>query len=147
MAKKKTEVPPKVKQYFELPPEVKEFFVKTGRIGGLKGGAKGGATAAANMTSEERKARATKASKAAAHVSVYTDEIGQLRRQTEGQRIHAAAAIEVWSIDPVFVGALVERMDRRTRLDVTRTDGALYVVVGGETLETTLARVSLAAER
>ncbi|MDF2693877.1 MAG: hypothetical protein K0S65_2260 [Labilithrix sp.] len=90
--------------------------------------------------SAERLHRASKAAK----VSVYTHELPQLLRQTEGQTIHKADAIEVWGIDSRFIDALAPRIDRRTRLELTRTDGALYVAVGGETLETTLVRASLA---
>jgi uncharacterized protein YaeQ len=88
--------------------------------------------------------RLHKASKAAV-VSVYTHELAQLRRQTEGRTIHKVDAIEVWSIDPRFVDDLATKLERRTRLDVTRTEGTLYVTVDGATLETTLVRTSLVA--
>lgn len=89
--------------------------------------------------------RLHKASKAARRVAVYTSEAAQLCRQTEGQTIHKAEEIDVWPIDPAFLDALAAKVDRRARLDVTRTEGALYVTVGGTTVETSLARASLAA--
>lgn len=89
--------------------------------------------------------RLHKASKAAS-VAIYTSDLRQLRRQTEGQPIHAAEAIDVWALDAAFLDALASRVERRTRIEVTRTEGVLYVSVAGVTLETTLTRESLRAE-
>ena len=90
--------------------------------------------------------RLHKASKAAAKVTVYTHDLAQLQRQTAGQTIHKAEAIDVWPLDPAFLDGLAAKVDRRARLEVTRTEGALYVTVGGTTLETNLARASLVAD-
>jgi hypothetical protein len=49
----------------KLPPDVLEFFRKEGAKGGRKGGSLGGKTAAANLTPEQRSARAKKGSDAA----------------------------------------------------------------------------------
>jgi hypothetical protein len=49
-----------------LSEDVLDYFREQGAKGGKLGGASGGARAAANMTAAERKARATKASRAAA---------------------------------------------------------------------------------
>jgi uncharacterized protein YaeQ len=89
--------------------------------------------------SAERLHKASKAAK----VSVYTHELALLLRQTEGQTIHKADAIELWGIEPVFIDALVPKIERRTRLEVTRTDGAVYVTIGKETVETVITRASL----
>jgi len=89
--------------------------------------------------SAERLHKAAKAAK----VAVYTHDPAQLRRQTAGQTIYKADAIDVWPIDPAFLDALAAKVDRRTRLELTRTDGALYVTVGGAALETSLARASI----
>jgi hypothetical protein len=45
----------------KLPPDVLEWFRKQGAKGGAIGGSKGGKTAAANLTPEQRVARAKKA--------------------------------------------------------------------------------------
>lgn len=90
--------------------------------------------------SAERLHRASKA----ASVAIYTHELAQLLRQTEGRTIHAAGAIEVWALDPAFLDALAAKLARRTRLEVTRTEGVLYVTIGGATLETVLTPASLA---
>ena len=89
--------------------------------------------------------RLHKASKGSA-VSVYTHELAQLRRQAAGQTIHKAAEIDVWPLDARFVDALGARVDRRARLEVTGTVGALYVTVGGASFETNLARASLVGD-
>lgn len=49
----------------KLPPDVLEWFRQQGAKGGKLGGPMGGKIAAANMTKEERVARAKKASAAA----------------------------------------------------------------------------------
>lgn len=88
--------------------------------------------------------RLHKASKAA-RVAVYTDDLAQLRRQVDGQTIHKADAIDVWPFDRAFLDALSDKVGRRARLEVTRTEGSLYVSVDGSPLETTIARVPLRA--
>lgn len=45
----------------KFPESAKEFFAAAGKRGGKAGGAKGGLAAAANMTPEQRVARARKA--------------------------------------------------------------------------------------
>jgi uncharacterized protein YaeQ len=89
--------------------------------------------------------RLHKASKAAKLI-IYTYELAQLRRQTEGQVIHNVESIEVWSIELAFLEALAGKIDRRTKLELTRTESALYVTTsGGATLESRLERVILAS--
>jgi uncharacterized protein YaeQ len=84
-------------------------------------------------------ARLHKASKASPRVAVYLhkDPRGWLA-QLEGERIHRREAIEVYEVDRELIDALKQRLDRRMTLDVTVTDGQVYVVAGGETLEGTL---------
>ncbi len=87
--------------------------------------------------------RLHKASKSAP-VAIYTSELPQLRRQTEGKTIHKAETITVHALDPKFIDALAAKMERRTRLEVTRTDGSLYVTIDGTPFETTLPATTLA---
>ncbi|HVJ92347.1 MAG TPA: YaeQ family protein [Labilithrix sp.] len=87
--------------------------------------------------------RLHKASKAARRVAVFTTELAQLRREVSGKKIHESEAIDVWPLDAGFIDAIAGRMSRKTKLDVTRNDGTLYVVVAGTTLETPIARASL----
>ena len=87
--------------------------------------------------------RLHKASKAA-QVIVYTHELSQLRRQTEGRTIHDAVSIEVWSIDPAFLAAITGNLARRAKLELTRNGGALYVTIdGGPALDSTIVRASI----
>lgn len=82
--------------------------------------------------------RLHKASKAA-RVSIFTHELPLLLRQTEGKTIHKAEAIEVWPLDPGFIGKIADTVARRSKLEVTRNDGTLYVTVEGNMFETSLA--------
>jgi uncharacterized protein YaeQ len=53
--------------------------------------------------------------------------------------------IEVTALDGAFLDALATHIgDRGCSLEVTVSEGELYVTVGGEALQTTLTRVPLA---
>lgn len=90
--------------------------------------------------SAERLHKASKAGK----VSIFTHELGQLRRNTDGKTIHKADTIDVWPFDPKFIAALATKAARRNRLEITRNDGVLYATLDGEMFETALMRESLA---
>lgn len=82
-------------------------------------------------------ARLHRASKAAARVAVYVHRNpGLYLRQLQATRIHRAAAIELFSVDPEFLSALARHLERRTILSLSITDRHLYLTVDGETLET-----------
>jgi hypothetical protein len=49
----------------------------------------------------------------------------------------------VWRFEPKFLDAVVAKMERNTKLELTRNDGQLYVALGGETIEATLTVTSL----
>lgn len=86
-------------------------------------------------------ARMNKAAKAAGRVVVYTHkDPDKLLRQWEGERIHRASAIEVVALDPRFVAALAERLDRRTAFSLSVSGGHLYVAIGDTGVECALAR-------
>jgi uncharacterized protein YaeQ len=89
--------------------------------------------------------RLHKASKSA-RIAVFTHDLAQLRRQVAGHTIHRVETIDVWTIPPSFLDALAQKVERRARLEITRTEGALYVTVDGTTLETTLQRASLVSD-
>ena len=87
-------------------------------------------------------ARLHKASKAAPRVVVYTHkDPAQLVRALDGERIHRADQLELYALDRGLIDALVAHRDRRTRFDLTVTEGHLYVSVDGETLEGMVGRV------
>lgn len=88
--------------------------------------------------------RLHKAAKAAERVALYTSApIVNVRREASARAIHRVEEIEVWRIDPAFLDAVTASVERRARLDLTRSDGHLYVSVDGTTLETKLERTSL----
>jgi uncharacterized protein YaeQ len=87
-------------------------------------------------------ARLHKAGKAAPRVVVYTHkDPAQLLRALDGERIHRAEALELYALDRELIAELVARRDRRTKMDVTITEGHLYVTIEGETLEGTVQRI------
>jgi uncharacterized protein YaeQ len=89
-------------------------------------------------------ARLHKASKAAPRVAVYTHRApAQLLRQLAGERIHRAAALELYAIDRDLLAGLAERLERRMALDVSVTDRHLFVTVGGTTLNGEVERFTL----
>lgn len=89
-------------------------------------------------------ARLHRASKAAPRVAVYTHrDPAQVLRALAGQRIHRAEAIELFAVDRDLLSALVERLDRRMKFGVSRSDGELYLAFGAETLTGTVERISL----
>ena len=89
-------------------------------------------------------ARLHKASKASPRVAVYAhkDPTSWLR-QIESERIHRKQAIELYVIDRALLDGLGARLARRMSLDLTVTDGQIYVVVDAETIEGTAGRVAL----
>lgn len=87
--------------------------------------------------------RLHKAAKAARRVAVFTTELGNLRRNVAGQKIHRVDEIDVWPFEAGFVDSIAGKMERNTKLELTRNDGQVYVGLGGTTLECPLARASL----
>ena len=55
-------------------------------------------------------------------------------------------AIEVWYFAPKLLDALEAKMERNTKMELTRNDGQLYIAIDGETLEAALAKGSLVAD-
>jgi uncharacterized protein YaeQ len=51
--------------------------------------------------------------------------------------------IEVWPLDAAFVDDVAGKLDRKLALGITRSDGALYVTLGGQTYEASLALARL----
>jgi uncharacterized protein YaeQ len=81
-------------------------------------------------------ARLHKASKASPRVVIYTHKDPQvLVRQLDGERIHRRENLELVAIDRALIAAMVQRLERRMRFDLSCTDGHLYVTLGDATLE------------
>lgn len=88
--------------------------------------------------------RLHKATKAARRVSLFTSTpLTQLRRDAANRAIHKAETIAVWQLEPAFLDALEAKIDRRCSLELVRTDGHLYVNVGGDAIEGAIGRGSL----
>jgi uncharacterized protein YaeQ len=88
--------------------------------------------------------RLHKASKAARRVALYTStDPMMLRREASARAIHRVGEIDVYRFAPAFLDAVEAEVDRLTKLELVRTDGRLYVTVGGQVIEGDLERVSL----
>lgn len=86
-------------------------------------------------------ARMHRAGKSAARVVVYTHKDPRtVIRQWTGERIHRAAALELYHVDDALLSALVARLERRMVFALAVSGGQLYVTIGGELLEGAVAR-------
>lgn len=86
-------------------------------------------------------ARLHKASKASPRVAIYTHkDPAQLLRQLSGERIHRAEAIELYAIDRAFLTALAERLERRMSFQLSVTEGHLYLMLDGRSLDGAIVR-------
>jgi len=90
--------------------------------------------------------RLHKASKASPRVAVYThrDPL-QLLRQLAGERIHKAEDIELYAVDRQLLASLATRLERRMALQLSLTEGHLYLTFGGRSLDGAVVRHSLVA--
>jgi uncharacterized protein YaeQ len=80
--------------------------------------------------------RLHKASKAVNKVVVVsTVELAALQKTWSSKAIHQAERIDVWLLQPSFVDALEAVTDRNCSWEFTRSDGQLYVSVGGKLIE------------
>lgn len=85
--------------------------------------------------------RLHRASKAAARVVVYTHkDPAQLLRQLEGERIHRADAIEIYSFDRTLIASLVTRLVRRMAMSVSVADRHLMIALDDAVLEGDVTR-------
>lgn len=90
-------------------------------------------------------ARLHKASKAAPQVAVYpTRDATPWLARLAGERIHRADQIAVQVIDPTLLASLVQKLERRMDLDLSVSDGMLYLSIGEDTLTGSVERLSLA---
>jgi uncharacterized protein YaeQ len=81
-------------------------------------------------------ARLHKASKAARRVALFTTQSCEdLAAEARAGSIHRAGELEVWRLEPTFLDALGERLERTMALELVHSDGRLYVTIGGQVLE------------
>jgi uncharacterized protein YaeQ len=89
--------------------------------------------------------RLHKASKAAPRVAVYTHKDPRtLIKALAGEKIYRADALELYAIDRELIAGLVEKLDRRMRLDLSVTDRHLFVTIDGDTFSGAVERIVLA---
>lgn len=88
--------------------------------------------------------RLHRASKSATRVAVFTTaELEAQKQAARSGAVHRAGAIELWQLESSFVDALAERVERNLELELTRTDGRLYLTLRGELLEGSIERGTL----
>jgi uncharacterized protein YaeQ len=84
-------------------------------------------------------ARLHKASKAARRVAVYAHRVVEpWLARLEGERIHRAEELEIYSVDRELVAGLVSRLERRMEFDLSVSERNLYVSLGDTTLSGTV---------
>jgi uncharacterized protein YaeQ len=93
-------------------------------------------------------ARLHKASKAADRVVVYSHRgAGPWLESLAGERVHRADHIEIVVLDPAFVEALAQGLQRRNGWTVSVIDDTLYVEAGEASHSVELARVPFPGKR
>lgn len=85
--------------------------------------------------------RLHKAAKASPRVVVFTHHDAELTlREARSRPVHRAEAIEVHALEPAFLDELDRATERTSRWELLRTEGQLYVTVGGRTIEGVITR-------
>jgi uncharacterized protein YaeQ len=75
--------------------------------------------------------RLHRGSKQSERAVVYTHrDAVQLAAQLSGKKIYRAEAIPIFAFDRRFVAALAERLDRRSTLSISVTEGQIFVALG-----------------
>jgi uncharacterized protein YaeQ len=85
--------------------------------------------------------RLHRASKAAPRVVVYThkDPV-QWALKIANAKIHRAEKLQVFALDRAWLARLVARLERRMQFSLARSEGEIYLTIGGETSQTVLTR-------
>lgn len=84
-------------------------------------------------------ARLHRGSKLASRVAVYTHRnVATLRRQLEGEKIHAAENIPIFTFTPGFVEEVARHFERRTRMSLSVTEREIYLDLGSHHFTTRL---------
>jgi uncharacterized protein YaeQ len=87
--------------------------------------------------------RLHRASKAAPRVVVYAhkDTAQWLVRLGEA-KIHRAEKLEVFAFDRAWIAQIVARLERRMKWSLARSDGEIYLTLGGDTIQTVPESIS-----
>jgi uncharacterized protein YaeQ len=90
-------------------------------------------------------ARLHKGAKAAEYVAVYpTRDATPWLARLAGERIHRAEQIAIQVIDAALVATFAARLERRMEVDLSVSEGTLYLSMGEETLNGGVERLELA---
>lgn len=85
--------------------------------------------------------RLHRASKAAPRVAVYTHkDPAQWVVKLGDARIHKAEKLEVFALDRAWLSALVQRLERRMKFSLARSESEIYLSIGADTMQTVLGR-------
>ena len=90
--------------------------------------------------------RLHKAAKASPRVVLFTHTDERLLLESYAkEKIHKRDLIEVWRLAPAFLDAVAAHVgDRGAKLELTITEGQLFLGIGGETQTGALERIALA---
>ncbi len=89
--------------------------------------------------------RIHRAAKSAPRVAVYIHkDPAQLLARLNGERIHRAAALELYAPDRELLASLITHLSRRLSLTLTVAARHLYVTVGEQTFSGAVERLTLA---
>src|ERR1700733_8049632 len=92
-------------------------------------------------------ARLHRAAKLAPRVAVYTHkDAGRLAARLRSEKIHRAAALELYAVDREWLAALAARLARRMEFALTVADRHVYLSLGAETLDSAVERLQIGAE-
>lgn len=90
--------------------------------------------------------RLHKASKASPRVVVYAwKQPDELAAAIAERRVHRAADLELYALDPSFLDAASILLDRNNRWDLSVASGSLYLTIGEQLLESDVRRISISA--
>ncbi|MFO0696447.1 MAG: YaeQ family protein [Polyangiales bacterium] len=88
--------------------------------------------------------RLHRASKLAGRVEVYTHRDPEvLRKEAEKQRVHKGESIRLVAFDPAFLDRVAAKLERSSKWEVLRTEGHVYVTIGGETIDAPIRETTL----
>ncbi len=89
--------------------------------------------------------RLHRGSKQSDRAVVYTHrDAVQLVAQLGGKKIYRAEAIPIYALDRRFIAALAEKLDRRSTLSISVTEGQIFVALGEQSFSSTIVTHRLA---
>lgn len=88
--------------------------------------------------------RLHKASKTGARVVVYAwKSPEQLAREIAKRTIHRQEALELFAVDPAFLGAVAATLDRTNAWSLAVSGGSLYLTIRGRLYESAITRLPI----